>query len=39
MQAWSDLVGQDFVVQGLNHLPSGERERLLKEWRSKTADD
>ncbi|HXV47384.1 MAG TPA: aminotransferase class IV [Candidatus Binatia bacterium] len=38
IQAWSDLVGQDFVVQGLNHLPSGERERLLKEWRSKTAD-
>jgi branched-chain amino acid aminotransferase len=37
IQAWSDMVGLDFVVQGLNHLAPGERERCLKEWRSKTA--
>jgi hypothetical protein len=35
--AWSDMVGLDIVLQALNHLEHGERERLLQEWRSKTA--
>ena len=37
IQAWSDMVGLDIVAQALNHLETEERDRLVKEWRSKTA--
>jgi len=37
IQAWSDMVGLDIVAQALNHLEAGERDRLLKEWRAKSA--
>jgi branched-chain amino acid aminotransferase len=37
IQAWSDMVGVDIVLQALNHLAGEERERLLKEWRDKIA--
>jgi hypothetical protein len=37
IQAWNDMVGIDIVVQALNHLESGERDRLLAAWRGKTA--
>ena len=37
IQAWNDMVGVDIVVQALNHLESGERDRLLAAWRAKTA--
>jgi branched-chain amino acid aminotransferase len=35
IQAWSEMVGVDIVLQALNHLVGEERERLLKEWRDK----
>jgi branched-chain amino acid aminotransferase len=37
IQAWSDMVGVDIVLQALNHLAGEERERLLKQWRDKIA--
>ena len=37
IHAWSDMVGLDIVAQALNHLDAGERDRLLKEWRAKSA--
>jgi branched-chain amino acid aminotransferase len=37
IHAWSDMVGLDIVAQALNHLEAGERDRLLKEWRAKSA--
>lgn len=37
IQSWSDMVGLDIVEQALNHLEPGDRNRLLKEWRDKTA--
>ena len=37
IQAWSDMVGVDIVLQALNHLEGEERERLVKEWRDKIA--
>jgi branched-chain amino acid aminotransferase len=37
IQAWSDMVGVDIVLQVFNHLEGDERERLLKEWRDKIA--
>jgi branched-chain amino acid aminotransferase len=37
IQAWSEMVGVDIVVQALNHLEGGERDRLLAAWREKTA--
>ena len=36
IQAWNELVGLDIVDQALGHLESTERDRLLKEWRSKS---
>ena len=37
IQAWSEMVGVDIVEQALNHLAPDERDRLLKEWRGKSA--
>jgi branched-chain amino acid aminotransferase len=37
IQAWSDMVGLDIVVQALNHLEPSDRDRLIKEWRNKIA--
>lgn len=37
IQAWSDMVGIDIVMQALNHIEPGERERLVAAWRAKTA--
>jgi branched-chain amino acid aminotransferase len=37
IQAWSDMVGVDIVMQALNHLEAGERDRLIAAWRAKTA--
>jgi branched-chain amino acid aminotransferase len=37
IQAWSDMVGVDIVLQALHHLEGEERERLVKEWRDKIA--
>ncbi len=36
IQAWSDMVGTDIVMQALNHLEAGERERLTAAWRGLT---
>ena len=32
MDAWCELVGMDFVAQGLAHLPENERVRLTEQW-------
>jgi branched-chain amino acid aminotransferase len=32
MDAWIDLVGVDFVAQGISFLPENERDVLAKEW-------
>jgi branched-chain amino acid aminotransferase len=32
MDAWIDMVGIDFVAQGLSFLPEDERDELTKEW-------
>jgi branched-chain amino acid aminotransferase len=32
MAAWAELVGMDFVAQGLRHLPPAEQARLEAEW-------
>jgi branched-chain amino acid aminotransferase len=32
MAAWTELVGMDFVAQGLHHLPPAEQARLQQEW-------
>jgi branched-chain amino acid aminotransferase len=37
IQAWNELVGLDIVDQALRHLESTERDRLLKEWRTRSA--
>jgi len=37
IQGWNKLVGLDIVEQAVGHLESAERDRLLKEWRSKIA--
>ena len=36
MQGWSKMVGLDIVEQALGHLEPDERDRLLKEWRTKS---
>ena len=36
IQAWNELVGLDIVDQALGHLESTERDRLLKEWRTRS---
>lgn len=37
IQAWNKMVGLDIVEQALGHLAAGERDRLVKDWRSKIA--
>jgi len=37
IQAWSEMVGLDIVVQALNHLDAGERQNMLSAWRGKIA--
>lgn len=37
MDAWSELVGIDFVAQGLAHLPPEERRTLKAEWQATAA--
>jgi branched-chain amino acid aminotransferase len=37
IRAWSDMVGFDIVAQALSHLETGERDRLLQQWRAITA--
>jgi branched-chain amino acid aminotransferase len=37
MDAWSEMVGIDFVAQGLAHLPAEERRALEAEWRAMAA--
>ena len=34
MAAWSELVGMDFVDQGLRHLPPAEQARLEQQWQA-----
>ena len=34
MDAWQELVGMDFVAQGLSHLPEDERARLTEQWKA-----
>jgi branched-chain amino acid aminotransferase len=37
LQAWSDMVGVDIVMQAFDHVESSERDRLLAAWRAKIA--
>jgi|SRR5262245_18523067 len=37
IHAWNEMVGLDIVEQALNCLAPAERDRLLKNWRSKNA--
>jgi len=37
IQGWNKRVGLDIVEQALGHLEPAERDRLLKEWRTKSA--
>lgn len=34
MDAWTELVGMDFVAQALNHLPASDRQPLETQWRA-----
>ncbi len=34
IDAWTELVGMDFVAQALSHLPDAERESLEAQWRA-----
>lgn len=36
MDAWTELVGMDFVAQALNHLPEADRQPLEAQWRAMT---
>ncbi len=37
IQGWNKMVGLDIVEQALGHLEPAERDRLRKEWRTKSA--
>jgi len=37
IQGWNKMVGLDIVEQALSHLESAERDRLTKEWRTRSA--